>query len=170
MTVCVRLGDSLVANRPLDKDGWILANNSFTLLSQRLSYSSVCVTAVISPVSCALQQLLLMDHSEHHPQFYVRQHLRMPCGHLQKCFSAECMGPQEPSRCMNAYLSKRKNVQFHLQLCSLWRQGLFFKNNCWITSAEMWPHAARAHHKWFLSAGGYLFAPVCCSFLPQTAS
>lgn len=83
---------------------------------------------------------------------------------------AVCVGAWEPPRCINVHLSTWVDIQLLLQLCSSLRQVVFFKNKCRKTSAEMWPHAALAHHKWFPSAGGYLLALVTRCFLPQTTS
>lgn len=80
------------------------------------------------------------------------------------------VGAWEPRQCVNVHLSTRVDMQLLLQLCSSLRQVVFFKNKCRKTSAEMWPHAALAHHKWFLAAGGCRLAPVTCCFLQQTTS
>lgn len=109
--VCVRLEDSRVGWW-LDEDGWMRENRSFMLLSQCLSYSSVCITHVYLPVWCTILQLPLMDHSKTPPSC-LRLHLCVPCGHL--LIAQACTAVWR----VNVHLSVGVDIQ--LQLCSLLR-------------------------------------------------
>lgn len=97
MSVCawvnvsgVRLGDSRVARWPLTRmDGWMWTSLSRSFHSDWAD-SSVWDAVVISLVSCALQPLPLMDHSEPPSCLWLRLCVRTSRGHLRKC-SSRCV-------------------------------------------------------------------------------
>ncbi len=164
----VRLGNSRVARWLLTRmDGWMWTSLSRSFHSDWAD-SSVWDAVVILLVWCALQPLPLMDHSEPPSCHDYVCGCRMVIS--ENTTLAVCTETWGPLRWINAHLSTWVDVQLLPQLYSSLRQVVFFKNKCRKTSAEMWSHAAHAHYKWFLSAGGYLLAPVTCCFLLQTAS
>lgn len=143
-------GESRVARWPPDGDGWMVANGSFTLLSQRLGYSSVCVAVVIRLVWCTLQML---------PTDGLFQDTPPPClwGHLLTS-PKNCPSRWEPPQHTNVHLSTRPTAVVDSRVLHQGK-GCFSESSGGKVSAEMWSHADCAHHKWFLSAGGNLLAP-----------
>lgn len=127
-------GDSRVARRAADEDGWMNVNISFTLLSQRLGWF-ICLRRC-----CHLACLMCT------PTLPTDGSFRVPPPPSLISVFGKCSKRAHASlpRHANVHLSTRVDIRLHLQLYSSLRQVVFFENKYGKTSAEMWSHAARS--------------------------
>lgn len=150
-----------------DEDGWMNVNISFTLLSQRLGWF-ICLRCLCHFACLTRTPTTPTDGSfgaTPHPPGYecicvrrmVIAGIAPPAGHV---------GARKTARSINVHLSTWVDIRFPSTIVFFieMKQVVFFKNKCMKTSMEIWSHAALAHYKWFLSAGGYLLAPSPAAF------
>lgn len=153
--------------------GWMNVNISFTLLSQRLGWF-ICLRCLCHFACLTRTPTTPTDGSfGAPPPARLWMHLCAAHGHRWNRSSRWARGSAQACaehKCAFINTSGHppflSTIVFFIEI----KQVVFFKNKCVKTSMEIRSHAALAHYKWFLSAGGYLLAPVTCCFLPQTAS
>lgn len=153
-------GDSRVARRAADEDGWMNVNISFTLLSQRLGWF-ICLRRC-----CHLACLMCT------PTLPTDGSFRVPPPSLISVFG-KCSKRAHASlpRHANVHLWHEWTSGFICNCILHWDKWCFSKTSTEKQVQKCGLTLLVAHYKWFLSAGGVpsspchlLFSPTNCLF------